>query len=227
MKIASLNGIEQFEATPLVERDLSRSTYEMIPRGAARAPQDPATAAVPAPPSPATHKRVHDFHVLIAQQPSDRLLSGRDIRPGDIGSNFCTGGTTGLPKIAIRTYGNKVFNAHTMGLAFDGCIDATKTLLCGLPLFHVNAVLMTGLLLWSLGAHVLPAKPHGYRGAAVLQGVWEIVEHHALNVVRSTIKSADRRIDVGEQLLPITWPQTPTNQGHDRLAVAHISGGTS
>jgi fatty-acyl-CoA synthase len=137
--------------------------------------------AAGAPPSQAGRVRVHDFHELIAQQPSDRLLSGRAIRPDNICSYFCTGGTTGLPKIATRTHGNEVSNALSTGLAFDGCIDATKTLLCGLPLFHVNAVLVTGLLPWSVGAHVVLATPQGYRGADVLQRFWEIVEHHKVN----------------------------------------------
>ena len=44
MKIASLKDIEQVEATPLVQRNLPHSTYEMLRRGAARAPQNPALA---------------------------------------------------------------------------------------------------------------------------------------------------------------------------------------
>ncbi len=47
------------------------------------------------------------------------------------------------------------------------------------------------------------------------------------DVVRSTIKSADRRIDLGEQLLRITWTRSTDNQDHGRRAVSHISGGTS
>ena len=47
------------------------------------------------------------------------------------------------------------------------------------------------------------------------------------DVVRSTIKSADRRIDLGEQLLRITWARSTDNQDHGRRAVSHISGGTS
>jgi hypothetical protein len=47
------------------------------------------------------------------------------------------------------------------------------------------------------------------------------------DVVRSTIKSADRRIDLGEQLLRITWIRSTDNQDHGRRAVCHISGGTS
>ncbi len=309
MKIASLKDIEQVEATPLAQRNLPHSTYEMLRRGAARAPQNPALAffvsvekyrepfvwsyqrllgditrtanalhalgvrpfdvvayvlpnlpethfviwgaeatgivfainplldaaqicellraanarvlvcsapdadddlwvrlapmlpqlprltdvvtvspavytqqaAAPAPPSPDARIRVHDFHELIAQQRSDRLVSDRDILPGDICSYFCTGGTTGLPKIAVRTHGNEVFNAYTMGLALDGCIDAAKTLLCGLPLFHVNAMVVTGLLPWSMGAHVLLVTPQGYRGSGVLQRFWEVVEYHKVN----------------------------------------------
>jgi len=37
---------------------------------------------------------VHDFAGGIGNQPTDRLVSGRVITPGDLSSFFCTGGTT-------------------------------------------------------------------------------------------------------------------------------------
>jgi len=45
---------------------------------------------------------VHDFAAGLQGQPTDRLLSGRRIAPDDLSSFFCTGGTTGTPKIAMR-----------------------------------------------------------------------------------------------------------------------------
>jgi fatty-acyl-CoA synthase len=74
--------------------------------------------------------------------------------------------------------------------------------LCGLPLFHVNAVLVTGLLPFSRGAHVLLATPHGYRSPDVVKRFWEIVAHH-----RVTFFS-------GVPTLYASLLQTP-NDGHD------------
>ena len=56
-----------------------------------------------------------------------------------------------------------------------------KTLFCGLPLFHVNGVLVTGLLPFSRGAHVILGTPQGYRGEGVIPHFWEMVEHHRIN----------------------------------------------
>ncbi|OUL72338.1 AMP-binding protein, partial [Paraburkholderia hospita] len=74
-----------------------------------------------------------------------------------------TGGTTGLPKIAMRRHGNEVANAWNAGQFFGETIGPGKTILCGLPLFHVNAVTVTGLLAFSRGAHVVLGTPQGYR----------------------------------------------------------------
>lgn len=124
---------------------------------------------------------VHDFAQGLERQPMDRLISGRVIRPGDRSSYFCTGGTTGAPKIAMRTHENEVANAWSVGQLLGDGISAGKTLFCGLPLFHVNGVLVTGLLPFSRGAHVILGTPSGYRGDGVIQHFWELVEHHQIN----------------------------------------------
>jgi fatty-acyl-CoA synthase len=124
---------------------------------------------------------VHDFAQCLARQPTDRLVSGRLIRPGDRSSYFCTGGTTGAPKIAMRTHANEVANAWSVGQFIGDGISAGKALFCGLPLFHVNGVLVTGLLPFSRGAHVILGTPSGYRGEGVIPRFWELVEHHRIN----------------------------------------------
>lgn len=124
---------------------------------------------------------VHDFAQGLQRQPTDRLISGRVIRPGDRSSYFCTGGTTGAPKIAMRTHANEVANAWSIGQLIGEGISPGKTLFCGLPLFHVNGVLVTGLLPFSRGAHVILGTAAGYRGDGVIQRFWELVEHHRIN----------------------------------------------
>jgi len=140
---------------------------------AGRVPEDALVAA--------SRFAMHDFDEGLRRQPVDQLVSGRVIQPEDLSSFFCTGGTTGLPKIAMRTHGNEVANAWSTGQVLGGGIAPGKTLFCGLPLFHVNGVLVTGLLPFSCGAHVILGTPAGYRGEGVIPRFWELVEHHRIN----------------------------------------------
>ncbi|RKT14035.1 fatty-acyl-CoA synthase [Paraburkholderia sp. RAU2J] len=127
------------------------------------------------------HVCIHDFHTAIARESEEAVSSTRRISIADVSSLFCTGGTTGLPKIAIRRHGNEVANAWSAGQLFGESIGPGKTIFCGLPLFHVNAVMVTGLLAFSRGAHVVLGTPQGYRGKGVVNRFWEIVEHYRVN----------------------------------------------
>ena len=122
---------------------------------------------------------VYDLHALMAEQPGDRLASGREIAPGDIASYFHTGGTTGLPKIAPHTHGNEVYMAWAMA----ACIGTREgdVFLCGLPLFHVNGVMVTGLSNFFAGATVLLATPQGYRNPKLLPNFWKILQRYRVN----------------------------------------------
>jgi fatty-acyl-CoA synthase len=124
---------------------------------------------------------VHAFGKSIRRQPVDRLVSDRRIRAADLSSFFCTGGTTGTPKIAMRTHANEVANAWSAGQFLGDGIGASKNIFCGLPLFHVNAVLVTGLVPFSRGAHVVLGTPQGYRGEGVIPRFWELVQRHRIN----------------------------------------------
>jgi acyl-CoA synthetase (AMP-forming)/AMP-acid ligase II len=55
-----------------------------------------------------------------------------------------------------------------------------KTVLVGLPLFHVNAQLGTGLSVWAAGGNVLLATPGGYRTTGLLKSFWQIAERHRI-----------------------------------------------
>jgi len=136
---------------------------------------DDLRGAVPA------HIQIHDFGTAIARESGTTLDSARRFSAEDLSSFFCTGGTTGLPKIAMRRHGNEVANAWSAGRFFGESIGPGKTLFCGLPLFHVNAVMATGLLPFSRGAHVVLGTPQGYRGDGVVKRFWEIVAHHRVN----------------------------------------------
>jgi len=57
-----------------------------------------------------------------------------------------------------------------------GGIDDTETILCGLPLFHVNGTTVTGLAPFSCGAHVVMLSPLGYRDPTIMKNFFKIVE---------------------------------------------------
>ncbi|WNL44596.1 acyl-CoA synthetase [Dyella sp. BiH032] len=124
---------------------------------------------------------IHDFGRCARRQPADRLLSGRRFDPEDFSSFFCTGGTTGTPKIAMRRHRNEVANAWSVAQFLGQGIGPGKNVFCGLPLFHVNGVLVTGLLPFSKGAHVLLGTPQGYRGKGVIENFWAMVERHRIH----------------------------------------------
>jgi fatty-acyl-CoA synthase len=117
-----------------------------------------------------------------AALPDDRLLSGRRIAASDPASYFCTGGTTGLPKIAIRTHGQEVANAWMTVRTLGKLAAPGATFLCGLPLFHVNAVMVTGLVVFLSGGHVVLATPEGFRSPGLIDRFWEVVAHYSVEM---------------------------------------------
>ncbi len=123
--------------------------------------------------------RVLDFESTVRKYPGDRLLSGRSIQPDDIAAYFHTGGTTGRPKLAQHTHFNEVSDAWSASQFLD--LSERTTMFCGLPLFHVNAVIVTGLIPWMYGAHVVLSPPQGYRAPGLFQHFWKIVEFYKIN----------------------------------------------
>jgi fatty-acyl-CoA synthase len=122
---------------------------------------------------------VLDFDETIAACPADHLESGRVIAADDIASYFHTGGTTGTPKLAPHSHGNEVAMAYSMNLVTRfGVGDVT---LCGLPLFHVNGVIVTGLAAFIGGAEVLLATPQGYRNSSLIGHFWKVIERHKVS----------------------------------------------
>ena len=124
---------------------------------------------------------IHDWQSLMNTQPHTHLKSGRQIRQDECASYICTGGTTGLPKIAARTHGSEVFNAWAVAAHLQPR-SGGQVIFCGLPLFHVNGQLVTGLMPWTQGDHVILGTPQGYRGEGVIPRFWEMVEHFGINL---------------------------------------------
>jgi fatty-acyl-CoA synthase len=139
----------------------------------------PGFVAQPATPAAHAGRAVLDFDAECAREPGDRLVSGRVIRPGDIASYFHTGGTTGTPKIARHTHANEVF--MSWGVREWVGLGPGSVFLCGLPLFHVNAAIATGLGTFCSGATVLLAGIQGYRTPGLLAAFWRLIERYRVN----------------------------------------------
>ena len=117
---------------------------------------------------------IADFDAALAGQTGDRLVSGRSIADAETAAYFHTGGTTGTPKLARQSHANQVFEAFVLGSLMAEPED--RVLLCGLPLFHVNGTMVTGLAAFASGRTVVLLTPQGYRGQGVVANFWALVE---------------------------------------------------
>ena len=135
------------------------------------APHDePADAVIDLP------EGVGDFSSLRAQQPDDRLVSGRDIAPEDIAAYFHTGGTTGAPKLARHSHGAQVFTAWAC-VQLTG-VTHTDVTINGYPLFHVAGVLPASLASLSAGVESIIPTTSLLRNKTVLANYWRLVDKY-------------------------------------------------
>jgi len=115
------------------------------------------------------------FEESIEQYQSGKLDFQQEYRPDDIASIYHTGGTTGRPKLARRTHCNEV--AMAWDLHASTGLQAGEAVMVGLPLFHANGTLITGLMPFSIGGHVIILSPSGFRNTSVISNFYKIVEH--------------------------------------------------
>jgi fatty-acyl-CoA synthase len=96
----------------------------------------------------------------------------------DIAALFHTGGTTGKPKPAAHTHANEVTDAWM--IAANTLLDENSVLFAGLPLFHVNALVVTLLAPLLRGQQAVWAGPLGYRDTALFANFWKIVQQYRI-----------------------------------------------
>ena len=99
-------------------------------------------------------------------------------KAADLAAVFHTGGTTGAPKQAGHTHANEVADAWM--LAANSLFDADSAMFAALPLFHVNALVVTLLAPLFRGQPVVWAGPLGYRETALFGQFWKIAEHYRI-----------------------------------------------
>ncbi|WP_250462255.1 acyl-CoA synthetase [Microbulbifer litoralis] len=164
--------VEQIrEKIPTLEKVLYVDLCQFLPKAQA----EQVRSALPL----KTHDWCEDFDAFIGRFPGNELQFERTISANDTASLFHTGGTTGTPKLAPHTHRNEVTNAAMMQMVLRH--DDSSVLLCGLPLFHVNAVVVTGLLPLLNGGEILLATPAGYRNQDLMQNFWKLVERHKVS----------------------------------------------
>jgi fatty-acyl-CoA synthase len=131
------------------------------------------------PKNPVTHTaRVLDFNAECARQPT--TLGFADPATDRVAAYFCTGGTTGMPKVAQHM---------ASGMIYQGWVGnkllfrETDVLLCPLPLFHVFAAYPVMMSMIAAGAHAVFPTPAGYRGEGVFDNFWKLIERWGVTYI--------------------------------------------
>lgn len=115
---------------------------------------------------------------LAAQHRDPSRFAGTVPHSSDLAALFHTGGTTGAPKLAAHTHAMEVADAWMLA-AYSG-FTAESTVFAALPLFHVNALVVTVLMPLFKGQQVLWAGPLGYRDPALVPRFWQIVQRYRI-----------------------------------------------
>lgn len=143
----------------------------------------------------------NEFNRSIAQQNDTELASREGLVQDRVVARLHTGGTTGAPKIAQWTHANQVYSAWAM--SFMRGVSPGDVMLCGLPLFHANALLAGGLSQFYGGARVVFLTPEGYRNPKVIPNMWRYVERFRATsfggvptVYASLLDQLDRSCDI-------------------------------
>jgi fatty-acyl-CoA synthase len=142
---------------------------------------------------------------LIAGQPSGYMTS-QFPAPEDLAAFVHTGGTTGAPKIAAHTHANQL--ACGRGIAGRSGMAAGEAMLGGLPLFHVNALLVTGIAPMFAGSRVVWPGPAGYRDPALYANFWKIVQHYRIAAMSAvpTVYGTLARVPVDADISSLRLP---------------------
>ncbi len=145
---------------------------------------------------PAPGVRVAYLSALAAEQSHERFV-GEPPSATDLAALFHTGGTTGTPKLAAHTHANEVTDAWM--IAAIGLLDAESVAFAALPLFHVNALVVTLLAPLYKGERAVWAGPLGYRDTQLFANFWKVVERYRVTFMSGvpTIYAAlaDRPVD--------------------------------
>ena len=123
-----------------------------------------------------------DWREAVGQQRGKNLTFDRSLTGTETAAYMHTGGTTGAPKIARHTHRAESVNVGQM--AMTGPCEALRSrpvILCGLPLFHVNALFCSALSAIINGGELLLAGPEGFRAKSLTTDFWPLVERYRVS----------------------------------------------
>ena len=139
------------------------------------------TGQAPAGPATTVGNASVDYLTRRAAEAPSEQFHGDQPGPGDLAALFHTGGTTGTPKLAAHTQANQIADAWM--IAANDLFDEDAVFFAGLPLFHVNALVVTVLAPLFKGQPVVWSGPLGYREPALYGVLWKLVEHHRITAM--------------------------------------------
>ena len=174
---------------------------------------------------------VAHLSVLAAEHDAEPF-DGGPAESAELAALFHTGGTTGTPKLAAHTHGNEVADAWMVAVSAD--LDADAVVFAALPLFHVNALIVTLLAPLLRGQPVVWAGPLGYRDMGLYQNFWKIVEHYRLAAMSAvpTVYAVLAQIPVDADISSLTsavsgasaLPDTVRQDFRDATGVSLVEG---
>ncbi|MGW2937153.1 acyl-CoA synthetase [Streptomyces sp. NPDC055722] len=140
--------------------------------------------------------RVDYLTELAAAHPAEKLVDIEPPAADDLAAYFHTGGTTGTPKLAAHTHANEVVDAWMVAASIP--LDTDSVMFAALPLFHVNALIVTLLGPLLRGQRVVWAGPLGYRDPELYGVFWKLVEHYRIAAMSAvpTVYSVLARVPV-------------------------------
>lgn len=167
-------------AGPELAPDTWTAAHELAARGLLDAllVLRPTAAPEPPPTLPGIDGlRIGYLDTLAAEADSSRF-HGEPPSASDLAALFHTGGTTGVPKLAAHRHSGELSNAWM--IAANSMLDEESVIFAALPLFHVNALVVTLLAPLFRGQPVVWAGPLGYRDFTLYAEFWKIVAHYRI-----------------------------------------------
>lgn len=120
------------------------------------------------------------YDQMVEQYDGAPLAQDERPKADDIAAYFHTGGTTGLPKLAMHTHDNQMTTARSYYKAvFNGSPDVAIN---GLPLFHVAGAMVMGLGGLVSGTQQILPTAQGFRNPEIIANHWRLVEHYGVTV---------------------------------------------
>lgn len=166
-------------AGPELSREIWYRAVDLAAEGLADAVLALAPTAVTAPAAlPDIGDVTVGYLTELAGRQDDAKFTGTLPSATDLAAFFHTGGTTGAPKLAAHRHSSEIANAWM--IAANSLLDDDSVIFAGLPLFHVNALVVTLLAPLFKGQSVVWAGPLGYREPALYGEFWKIVAHYRI-----------------------------------------------